>query len=776
MNMPTSTQKSPAAMAAILDDHQDRPPVALAGLRVDARIDGAMSEIRVEQDYRNAEDVPIEAVYTFPLPGGAVLLDIGVEIGDRRLRGSIQRLAKARDAYEKAIEGGDGAFMLEQAQPGLFTLNAGNLRPGETARIRFTYAVLNRWSGDRLRFFLPTTIAPRYGHWRLAPHAVPQADLHAENRFTLRVAIGHDLREARISCPSHRLAARDDAGAQHLVLADEAAAMDRDFVLEVRHPNPRPSFALLGRGPEGVVALASFQPFMPGFERRVAVDAVAVIDCSGSMAGTSIEQARKALRSVVDRLEDGDRLGMIAFGDSTKPLPGGRRACDARGLAALRGFVDGLDADLGGTEIEAALREAIAMARGGARPADIFLVTDGEVAGWEQVVAAAKDAGVRIFVVGVGHAVSEAFLASLAEQTGGACELVTPDEAMAERVARHFERMRAPRASGVSFAWPAGATHLAPATLRAIYAGDTIHAHALLGDMAGPGHVALEFATEDGVRHRQRVELSGPVAEGTEGRPSTVARLAAAARLASLPEEEATELALAHQLLSPYTSWIVVDERAAADRTDGMPALRPVPHMMAAGWGGLGVASSRVAMCVSPAFSDAMMPSLGMSESAPPSLRKAALFAPPTRRQSIRALVMRRRSKADPREILQAAGLDDELSRLLAQARSPFVAEIVANAFAAALLAGMEGEDPRLDGIARGFARQMKAMMDRLREIEHLAVRFARAAAEIDPQLQGALTPAIDETLETSRHAQHLAAIARHGAIALHARLDEPLG
>jgi hypothetical protein len=67
-------------------------------------------------------------------------------------------------------------------------------------------------------------------------------------------------------------------------------------------------------------------------------------------------------------------------------------------------------------------------------------------------------------------------------------------------------------------------------------------------------------------------------------------------------------------------------------------------------------------------------------------------------------------------------------------------------------------------------------MMDRLREIERLAVRFARAAAEIDPQLQGALTPAIDETLETSRHAQHLAAIARHGAIALHARLDEPLG
>ena len=59
----------------------DRPPVALEGLRVEASIDGAMSEVAVEQAYRNAEDKAIEAVYTFPLPIDAVLLDIHVEIG-----------------------------------------------------------------------------------------------------------------------------------------------------------------------------------------------------------------------------------------------------------------------------------------------------------------------------------------------------------------------------------------------------------------------------------------------------------------------------------------------------------------------------------------------------------------------------------------------------------------------------------------------------------------------------------------------------------------------
>jgi len=765
-----TTQKSAPATAATARDGQARPPVALAGLRVDARIDGAMSEVRIEQSYRNAEDKPIEAVYTFPLPSGAVLLDIGVEVGVRRLRGSIQRVAQARDTYEKAIEYGDGAYMLEQAEPGLFTLNAGNLRPGEAARVSFSYAVLNRWSGDRLRFLLPTTVAPRYGDWRIAPHAIPEADLHAENRFSLRVALGQDLRGARISCPSHRLEARDEGGARDLVLADATAAMDRDFVLEIRHAQPRPSFALLGHGPAGVVALASFQPFMPGLERRVAVDAVAVIDCSGSMAGSSIDQARKALRSVVDRLEDHDRLGVICFGSSTRPMTGGRRVGDARGVAALRGFVDAIDADLGGTEIEAALREAIAMARGGARPADIFLVTDGEVAGWETVVKAAKAAGVRIFVVGVGHAASEAFLATLAEKTGGACELVTPDEAMAERVARHFERMRAPRATDVAFAWPPGATHLAPAGPAAIFAGDAVHAYASLADMAAPGQVALEFATADGVRHRQRVELSGPVAKGTDGRPSTVARLAASARLASLPEEEAAELALSHQLLSAHTAWVVVDERAAAGKTDGMPALRPVPHMLAAVWGGTGVANAHMAMSTpATSFAD-LSPATSLPSAIAARLEEAEVPSAFTRRGSILARARHIRAMSDPREVVRAMGFDAELSRLVAQAGSPFRAELVANAFAAALLAGMAGMDPGIDSLARGFAQRVDAMMQRLVEVQALVDQARHDVAEIAPRARGALEAVLAELHE----GLGLAAIARREAASLHARLDEP--
>ena len=58
-------------------------------------------------------------------------------------------------------------------------------------------------------------------------------------------------------------------------------------------------------------------------------------------------------------------------------------------------------------------------------------MTDGEVSDWETVVDEAKKSGHRIFTVGVGSAVSEAFVRELAAGTGGVCELVSPREGMA---------------------------------------------------------------------------------------------------------------------------------------------------------------------------------------------------------------------------------------------------------------------------------------------------------------------------------------------------------
>ena len=135
--------------------------VPLQGMHVDAQVQDLLSEVVISQTYQNDEVQAIEAVYTFPLPLDAVLLEFSVKLGDRQLQGTVQERQQAEDQYEQAVTDGDAAIMLQQLEPGMFTVNVGNLLAGETAVIEFRYAQLHHWTGDILRWHLPTVVSPR---------------------------------------------------------------------------------------------------------------------------------------------------------------------------------------------------------------------------------------------------------------------------------------------------------------------------------------------------------------------------------------------------------------------------------------------------------------------------------------------------------------------------------------------------------------------------------------------------------------------------------------
>lgn len=77
-----------AGAAACLGSVQGQVPV-LEEVRADVTVNDLMVEAEMTQRYRNLEATNIEAVYTFPLPLDAVLLGFDVEIGDRKLAGTV---------------------------------------------------------------------------------------------------------------------------------------------------------------------------------------------------------------------------------------------------------------------------------------------------------------------------------------------------------------------------------------------------------------------------------------------------------------------------------------------------------------------------------------------------------------------------------------------------------------------------------------------------------------------------------------------------------------
>jgi Ca-activated chloride channel family protein len=572
--------------------------VNLLGVKLSGDLRGLMFEASIEQRFCNPGDKNVEMVYSFPLPWGAVLLGVDVVLGDKHLTGAVVEKKQAEARYEEAISEGNAAIMLEKNHDHSYSLNLGNLAAREQCTITLRYAQTLQFEQRGLRLLIPTVIAPRYGYAQhdggLMPHQAPIHSLLAEHPFALELRLHGDLATARVASPSHPVGVahgKKEAGAVLTVSLARQASLDRDFVLVVDQL-AHDSMAVAARdsvAPGAVAILASFCP-------RIAVQGKAstavkiLVDCSGSMAGDSIDAAKRALQAVVRQLGAGDRFSLSRFGDTVEHRSRGLwKTTETTQLAAQR-WVGALKADLGGTEMEAALTSTFALAQ--TVSSDILLVTDGEISAIDSTIASARHSGHRLFIVGIGSSPAETHLRRLAEATGGACNFVAPGEAVEPAVLRMFARLRSPRLAALNIEWPVGvAPEWVSPLLPSVFDGDTVNVFALLGQFPAGQVRLLGKRTDDEAPQ----EIGCAVFAGELESADTLARMAGAVRLGSIDTNavtvtmpDAAALAVAYQLVTDQTNFLLVHERADGEKAIDMPELQKVQQMVPAGWGGMG--------------------------------------------------------------------------------------------------------------------------------------------------------------------------------------------
>jgi len=585
----------------------DQCSIPLKGVYIQAEIQDLLSEVSVSQTFTNAENKNIEAVFTFPLPIDAVLLSFSVTLNEKHLIGTIQERKQAEENYEEAIVEGNTAILLQQVEAGLYTVNIGNLTANETAVIAFQYTQLHNWTEDVLRWHIPTVLAPRFGQPVIEPQQVPDVDILVEHTYTLSVAINGLLKRAIIESPSHGIDVKVKDENTIVQLQEGRAFLDRDLILNFRLSSDKVS-AVCDKDIDGYVALASFCPTGPAQvnneqenEKQSRLIKL-LVDCSGSMTGESIAQARVALLNIIESLNERDQFLLIRFGSSiAKDIPKPLQATKENIIHA-RNVIAKIDADLGGTEIFIALEQTIKLAKNN-ESADILLITDGEI--WDDVtekshtqkmIELANKNQQRIFTVGVGSSVSERIVRELAEGTQGACELVNPEEGMAEKIERHFKRIYADQAKSITVEWPTQPFWQTP--VQHYFTGDTLHVFARFTKKpTGTVKLIADFGSEQMMQ--QTADIT--VVE-TDEEITTLARIAANQKLKGIEyAEEKISLAIKYQLMCKETAYLIVDVKPEDLKTDGMPELRKVPHMLTSGWGGIGQVDMEMSyLCESP--------------------------------------------------------------------------------------------------------------------------------------------------------------------------------
>lgn len=585
----------------------------LKSVEIEGQLDGLLLSMKTRQHYKNAGKTNLEAVYTFPLPWGATLLGLKAEIDSHRLQGTVMEKKEATQRYEEAIDKGDTPIMVERSARGLYSANMGNLKPGESAVIEIEYAQLLRFEQGQIRITIPTTVAPRYGDEHatggLAAHQSTAADMLVQYPLTMKITLTGEIALAAVQSPSHPVVLARQGEALVVSLA-QTGFLDRDFVLLLQGLEGQ-SFATVAPDGEGFAVLASFCPTMPSQTKEPLLLKV-LVDCSGSMGGDSISAARKALHEVLKELDDRDWISFSRFGSSVVHDLPGLVPCKAGNIKKVANLISKTEADLGGTEMNDALLSTFNQSTGpdwqqlfgakttSARHQDVLLITDGDIWNVENVIQTAKDSGHRVFAIGVGSAPGESLLREVAEKTGGACELVSPNQNVADVIVRMFRRLRSPRCAEVKVDW-GQPVQWQEALPYALYGGDTLHLCARMGAMpvSAPklSWVANDVAMQASANAIQsqtsgllpRIVAAQQITELTQqtGKLQSVQGTVEPTALESLTEQTLA-LALNYQLVTDQTNLILVHVRAEDQKAEGLPQLAQITHMHAAGWGGAG--------------------------------------------------------------------------------------------------------------------------------------------------------------------------------------------
>jgi Ca-activated chloride channel family protein len=571
--------------------------VALRSVHVQGSLDGLMLRVQSRQTYRNETGHNLETVYTFPLAWGTTLLGLNVELAGMRMAATVIEKKQATEKYEKAIEEGDMPVMVEKSASGLYTASLGNLKDGEEAVIELEYAQLLRFEQGRVRLSVPTTLAPRYGDahgpGRLAPHETDAVNPMVEYPFTLKLDLRGQIARAKLSCPSHKVSTTaTELGMT--VLLEQGGMLDRDFILNLEGLEGQ-SFAVTSPDGDEHAVLASFCPKLPGQDAAPLLLKI-LVDSSGSMGGDSIHQARAALHEVAQALTPADHVSYSRFGSSVQHVIPKLEACTPQLIGqVLARAIQATDADLGGTELNQALQSTFAIQPppDGKPAIDVLLITDGDVWEIDEIVASAIHSEHRVFAVGVGSSPAESLLRDLAEKTGGACELVSPNEDVTGAVMRMFRRMRAAQSIQLHVEW--GTEPLWQSALpRQLFDGETVHVFATLAQPPASSPILKWEA--NGLALQSQPEVM------TQDTSESLARLGGARQLVQAKSEaDGLALALKYQLVSSQTNLFLVHVRAEYDKAIGLPQLQQIEQMQAAGWGGFGSVKSGMKFGIAPA-------------------------------------------------------------------------------------------------------------------------------------------------------------------------------
>ena len=587
------------------------------GTDVKASIAGMVAKITYTQRFENRSPHWQEATYLFPLPSNAAVNALLLKVGERTIVGEVKEKHQAQQIYHQAKQQGKKAALLAQQRSNLFRQQVSNIAPGEKVTVEISFVQTLRYHQGVFEWRLPTTLTPRYAPVS-GPVSAPIEEFgehdsnsrdtasvlspmatqtQVENALTLQVELAAGLPLANIEALYHKISVSKQGDLHHIAFMNPREPMDRDVVLQWRAiASTAPTTAIfkesvnIGQS-EQVDGEYWLMMVLPPTEKSNSTylprDMVFVIDVSGSMQGSSIRQAKRSLAMALTRLKPDDRFNIVAFNSSYSQLFPNLQYADLQTIRQAESWINGLQAD-GGTEMYPALEAALhSMEQDSQRVKQVLFITDGAVANeqalFELIYKNLNEA--RLFTIGIGSAPNSFFMKKAAQFGRGSFTFIGDVNETLERMNELFNKIENVAATDLSVAWPSEVEAF-PKKVPDLFAGEPLlllaKSQGMTGDIIVEGKIAEQAWRKDLAIPAVSIEQAG------------IATLWARRKIGSLQDEivegrpvdevraEVLPLALAHQLVTPYSSFVAVEQSPSRPENESLDATA-VPNLVPRG-------------------------------------------------------------------------------------------------------------------------------------------------------------------------------------------------
>jgi Ca-activated chloride channel family protein len=579
-----ATASAQGLLVDVRPDHQVRlprpiispipnPPPAsykISALDVSATLADQIARVQVSQTFENTGSVQMEVAFVFPLPYDGAIDQLTLLVDGKEYQAQLLSADDARRRYEEIVRKNRDPALLEWLGAGMFQTSVFPIPPGAKRTVTLRYSQLCRHAEGLTDFLFPLSTA-KYTSGPL-------------DKLSVRLAIESRAPIKNVYSATHPVKIERPDGT-HAVVTYEATKVvpGEDFRLLFDTGEGSVGASVVSyrpkAGEDGYFLLLATPAIKADDAQPAAKTVVFVVDRSGSMTGEKIEQAKGALKFVLNNLREGDLFNIVAYDSEIQTFRPELQKYNDDTRAAAIGFVDGLYAG-GSTDIDAALRRALGMLQDSSRPTYVIFLTDGLPTAGEMgeaaIVARSEEANrvrARLFAFGVGYDVNSRLLDRLVRANFGQSEYVRPNEDIEAAVSKLYRRIGTPVLTDVTVTVEVdGAPADAPVVNRLypkgpfdLFAGDQV---VLVGRYHAAGAAKVTLRGTLGGQEQSFDFPAELVDHSDDDTNAFVAKLWATRRVGEIIDEldlkgrneelinELVSLATEHGILTPYTSFL----------------------------------------------------------------------------------------------------------------------------------------------------------------------------------------------------------------------------